>query len=61
MRVNTFLRYFSLEKGVNMIGMNDIGALIVEIVLAILAMETTIFRTYFVLPVNRSYAYLIPL
>jgi hypothetical protein len=60
MRVNSFLHYFSLSKGVHMIGMNDIITLIVEIVLAILALETLIFRTYFVLPVDKTHVWLVP-
>jgi hypothetical protein len=43
-----------------MIGMNDITALIVEIILAILALETLIFRTYFVLPVDQTHVWLVP-
>ena len=41
-----------------MIGMNDMGAVLVEIILAILALETTIFHRYFVLPVDRTHVWL---
>ena len=39
-RLNSFLYFFSLAKGLQMIGMNDVVALMVEILLAILALET---------------------
>ena len=41
-----------------MIGLNDMGAVLVEIILAILALETRIFHKFFVLPVDRAHIWL---
>ena len=43
-----------------MIGMQDIITLIVEITLAILALNTHWFKRYFVLPVDKVHVWLVP-
>lgn len=59
LKLNSFLFVFSLEKGAQMIGTNDVITLLVEVVLAILSMQTVFFRRYFRLPVDKDHAWLL--